>query len=442
MNFIDLFAGLGGFHQAMQRLGHTCVYASEKKQGLAELYEQNYGIKPNRDIQSVFPNSIPDHDILCAGFPCQPFSKAGKQEGLEDENNGSFFDKIVEILRAKKPQYFILENVRNIESHDSYKTWDYIMVRLEELGYSIDRSVLSPHLFNIPQHRERLFIVGSLSGLDHFNWPEQQKLNTSTSDYLVKNNNHRKIEEEKVYVMNLWQEFLDRLPKSEKIPGFPIWAMEFGATYPYERKATHLYNSTYLSNFKGSFGESLKGLNLKRKYEVLPSYIHHSHDGKFPHWKKRYIRENRKLYLRNKERLDPVVRKISELPVPSWQKFEWNCSDLPRNISDYIIQFRASGMRVKKTDFFPSLVTTSTQVPIIGWEQRYISVEEGQKIQSFDNIDLPKNVGAAFGALGNAVNTKLVELIAQNLIVDLNMSGSRVDSINYNQVKNSIIGGQ
>ena len=188
MRFIDLFAGIGGFHQALVRLGHECVFASEKKEHLARLYEINYGIIPNRNIRDVNPAEIPDHDILCAGFPCQPFSKAGNQQGLEDENNGSFFDILVDILKHKVPTYFILENVRNIESHDDFKTWNYISEKLGGLGYHIDKNVMSPHQFNIPQHRERLFIIGSLNSLENFSWPERVELTNTIRHFLVNRN--------------------------------------------------------------------------------------------------------------------------------------------------------------------------------------------------------------------------------------------------------------
>ena len=108
MKFIDLFAGIGGFQIALEKLGHECVFASEKRVNLAELYEKNFEIEVNRDITKIEVSDIPSFDILCAGFPCQPFSKAGKQDGLQDERNGSLFDKIVSVLEFHKPKYFIL----------------------------------------------------------------------------------------------------------------------------------------------------------------------------------------------------------------------------------------------------------------------------------------------------------------------------------------------
>lgn len=108
--FIDLFAGLGGFHLALDRLGGTCVFAAEWKEHLRDLYQINFGIRPEGDIRLVDPNGVPDHEVLTAGFPCQPFSKAGEQLGFECTEQGTLFNNVAEVLRAKQPEFFILEN--------------------------------------------------------------------------------------------------------------------------------------------------------------------------------------------------------------------------------------------------------------------------------------------------------------------------------------------
>ena len=121
----------------------------------------------------------------------------------------------------------------------------------------------------------------------------------------------------------------------------------------------------------------------------------------------------------SKKSIDLVLPEIINLHVESWQKFEWNCLDLEKNIWNYIIQFRGSGIRIKRTDFFPSLVTVRTQMPIIGWKKRYISRREGARTQSIpDSIILPATLPAAFKALGNSVNTEIVYAIAKELIND------------------------
>jgi DNA-methyltransferase (dcm) len=151
MRFIDLFAGLGGFHKALHELGHECVFASEIDPTLRSLYFENWGIEAHGDIKKIVEHEIeiiPEHDILCAGFPCQPFSKAGKQLGRED-NRGTLFDEIIKILKYRKPQYFILENVPFIAKHDNEETWKYMETELESAGYIVDKKIYSPQEFGI-----------------------------------------------------------------------------------------------------------------------------------------------------------------------------------------------------------------------------------------------------------------------------------------------------
>ena len=152
LRFIDLFAGLGGFHSALREMGHECVFASELRNDLRKLYAINYpGTRIEGDITKIKPEDIPDHDILCAGFPCQPFSQAGNQMGFEDEGRGNMFYVIRDILREKSPQYLFLENVANLKGHDNGRTWEIIEQELHDVGYDIDEIILSPHQFGIPQ---------------------------------------------------------------------------------------------------------------------------------------------------------------------------------------------------------------------------------------------------------------------------------------------------
>ena len=135
--FIDLFAGIGGFHLAMHELGGKCVFASEWDKDAQKTYEANYGITPFGDITKIDEAEIPAHDVLCAGFPCQPFSKAGKQEGFDDETKGTLFFDIERILRFHHTKYIILENVRNLVAHDNGNTWRTIHTHLVNLGYRL-----------------------------------------------------------------------------------------------------------------------------------------------------------------------------------------------------------------------------------------------------------------------------------------------------------------
>lgn len=166
LKFIDLFAGLGGFHLALEQLGCECVFASEINPDLRQLYERNHGIPCAGDITKVdIKNEIPAHDILCAGFPCQPFSKAGMQGGFEDEQGrGNLFYRIMDILNEHKPEYVFLENVPNLKSHDGGNTYKVISEQLSTL-YDIADDIISPHHFGIPQHRTRIYIVGRLKSL-------------------------------------------------------------------------------------------------------------------------------------------------------------------------------------------------------------------------------------------------------------------------------------
>lgn len=426
MKFIDLFAGLGGFHKALHELGHECVFASELNPLLRETYKDNWGKKINihGDIRKIVKDNIeliPDHDVLCAGFPCQPFSKAGKQLGREDDR-GTLFDEIVKILEIKKPKYFILENVRFIAKHNNEETWRAMKNEFERLGYDVSHKDYSPHDFGIPQHRQRIFIVGSLgsNSLKYFsfdNIDKQKKKVTPIAKFIdLEPVDAKIIPKANQYCIDIWQELINSLPKEVKIPGFPIWGMEFGANYPFEETFPHLLSQKELENFSGNFGISLKGMTKEQQLANLPSYSRV--EEKFPDWKQRYIRQNRNFYDENKKYIQNAVNKIAELPSQSWQKLEWNVGDGERLIKNYILQFRASGIRIKKNDFFPSLVCTNTQIPIIGWQNRYITRKEGLKLQSLTGLKLPDNDNAAFKALGNAVNSKIIKLIASELLVE------------------------
>ncbi|PZW22870.1 DNA (cytosine-5)-methyltransferase 1 [Thermosporothrix hazakensis] len=424
MKFIDLFAGLGGFHLALKRLGHTCVFASEINSNLRKLYEMNYGILPSGDIRTLSLADIPSHDILCAGFPCQPFSKAGDQQGLTCPKWGDLFGYVLRIANLHKPHYLMLENVPNLERHDGGRTWLKMKSDLIAAGYDIREKRLSPHRFGIPQIRERLFIVGSRSGLQSFTWP-QETVHPSLS--IIEALEHdppdaRQLSPQVQQCLEVWQEFLDRFPKSEELPSFPIWSMEFGATYPFEQTTPYALGLKSLRNYKGSHGRLLLDLSDDQIMQALPSHARTEED-RFPRWKIRFIQQNRALYRTHHRWIDKWLPKITQFPS-SLQKLEWNCKGEERRIWKFVIQMRASGVRVKRPTTAPSLIAqTTTQVPIIAWEKRYMTPRECATLQSMQELpNLPSSSEQAFQALGNAVNVNLVEMVARSLLPNDNSS--------------------
>lgn len=167
---IDLFAGIGGIRLGFEAYGCENVFSSEWDKHAQMMYEANFGEKPFGDINLIAPEEIPDHDILLAGFPCQPFSIAGKGLGFAD-TRGTLFFNIEAILRAKKPKAFLLENVKRLTTHDKGQTFAVILDKLKKLGYTVYHKVFNSLDFGVPQKRERIYIVGFLESL-HFKFPK------------------------------------------------------------------------------------------------------------------------------------------------------------------------------------------------------------------------------------------------------------------------------
>ena len=419
MRFIDLFHGLGGFHHALSRLGHECVFASDIDPDLRDIYYKNFSIESSGNIKHVAVEEIPEHEILCAGFPCQPWSKAGKQAGFACPNAGDLFvDDVLRIIRFHRPQYIILENVPNSEMHDGGRTWREMEEQLRHLGYDVRHRRLSPHMFGIPHNRERMFIVASRHQLDALIWPIPDNQPVSIRTVLDENPaDARPIPAQIMDCIQVWQDFLDHFPVELTLPGFPIWSMEFGATYPYEDTIPSVLGPEGLRAYNGNHGVSLANVSAEDMRNHLPSYaMTVEDDGRFPDWKIGYIRQNRALYQAHEQWIDEWMPQILRFP-PSQQKLEWNAGNSERDILKHIIQVRASGLRVKRPTTAPSLVAmTTTHVPIIGWERRYMTPIECARLQSLGELEhLPNVPTRVYTALGNAVNAHVVQLIAAAL---------------------------
>lgn len=164
MKYVSLFAGIGGFDLALNRLGHECVYANEWDSLAADTYEKNFKHRPDtRDIRIVTPEEIPDHELLVGGFPCPDFSIAGDRAGFRGKQ-GDLFYEVLRILKAKRTPYFILENVRGLLNHAKGETFKTILYELGELGYELQWFLLDSQNFGVAQQRKRIFIVGNLRG--------------------------------------------------------------------------------------------------------------------------------------------------------------------------------------------------------------------------------------------------------------------------------------
>lgn len=464
--FIDLFAGLGGFHIALSQLGGKCVFASELKEDLRKLYLINYpemsgdtetGIsKIEGDITKVNLSKIPNHDILCAGFPCQPFSQAGKQEGFDDKGRGNMFDYICKVIVAQKenkPRLLLLENVANLKNHDKGRTWSTIKTRLNELGYDVFVEILSPHQYGYPQHRKRIYIVGirkddvvDKEGGLQFTFPVEHGRSCNIRDIVDENDvNITPLSLKTHYQLKVWQSFIDEIvSRGKEIPSFPIWAMEFGANYPYEEKAPSCLDRADLVGKLGKLGWMIDGPSLKDCIQQLPVYAQTDTQTVFPPWKIRYIHQNRDFYTDNKDWLNVWVDKIKDWDN-SHQKLEWNCGkEEEKTLTNKIIQYRASGIRVKLPTYSPALNLVGTQIPILPWvklpEQciphyseddlskygltredishgRYLSIKEAADLQGMKHLHFDAlSSTRSYEALGNAVNTQVVKKIAEKLI--------------------------
>lgn len=388
LTFIDLFCGIGGFHQALENIGAECVFACDIDEKCREIYQKNYNLSPAADITKVNVCEIPAFDILCGGFPCQPFSKAGFQLGFHDTRGNLFFN-ICEIINHHKPKYILLENVRNLASHDGGNTWRVIRAKLDELGYYTYSApvILNTLHFNIPQNRERVVIMCKRKDLGELpplpNIPKNPKKNLTNSVATIIS--HGAAAENKKYILSgkmkavseIWDKFIKVLIQHNvQVPKFPLW------TDWWDKEFSRTEDSFY------------------KKYTS-------------------WIDKNREFFHKYHEILEPWLRQAREndLWIGAVRKFEWQAGTLldTDGMNTLLWTARGSGIRVKRPDYIPTLVAMS-MIPVYGPENRKLSPRELLRLQSFreDFVYIEKDI---YKQVGNAVNVTMIEKCARFLVL-------------------------
>ena len=388
LKFIDLFCGIGGFHQALTKIGFECVFASDIDENCRKTYKKNYNIQPEGDITKIEIEKIPNFDILCGGFPCQPFSKAGFQKGFNDTRGNLFFN-ICKIVEIHKPMYLILENVRNLASHDNGNTWKVIRNSIKQLGYNTyDEPVLLNVLhFNVPQNRERVVIMckrmdlGELPKLPKIDKNPKKNLTTFIKDIIDEKINGPILTGKMKDVNLIWNNFIQILNENNiDIPKFPIWTDWWDNTFE-ENDEFYLKYKSWIDKNKDFYLEN---------YDILYNWL--SESRKNNNW------------------------------VGAVRKFEWqagNLCDENNNLNKCLWTARGSGIRVKKCDYIPTLVAMS-MIPIYGPKNRKLTSFELLRLQSFNDSFIydEKHI---YKQLGNAVNVKMIEKCARFLIYGENL---------------------
>ena len=381
--FIDLFCGIGGFHQALAALGGKCVLACDIDAKCREVYEANYGLKPEPDVTTLNTTTMPSFDVLCGGFPCQAFSHSGKQLGFAD-TRGTLFLHVARILKDKQPKYFLLENVKNLKGHDGGRTWTVIYNALKEVGYQTYETplVISPHMLGVPQHRERVVIVGIRNDLAPPTLPPFPTLPrpvTHISSILETDATRvdaaTALTASERDVLNLWETFVQYFKAANiKLPTFPLWSDDWDSTH--------------------SISED-------------------------PAWKQRFIQQNRAFYAAHATFLGPWLTAARANPAfrGAKRKFEWQCGAFKPadSLWSLLFQFRPSGIRVKRANYSPALVAMA-QIVYVGEKGRKLTPREVARLQSFpESFRLPSSPSVAYKQFGNAVNVEVIKWAAKHL---------------------------
>ena len=396
--FVDLFAGIGGFHAALEGMGGKCVAAVEIDEKAAAVYERNWGLNPLGDITELANDEhvkIPKHDVLVAGFPCQPFSKSGAQKGM-DETRGTLFWNILRIIEVHKPAMVLLENVRNLAGPRHRHEWDVIIQTLRDEGYRVSSkpAIFSPHLLppelgGRPQVRERVFIAATYAGKDAiFLELEADAVVTHSpkngwdpntwnlKKHLPLLNSRRvagtQLSDDEVLWIDAWDDFVVqmlKIRKGQKLPGFPLWADHW----------------VELSDLKIPTGT--------------------------PSWKVDFLTKNSMFYTEYKTALDKWTAKwgiYSDSFPPSRRKLEWQAQDAT-SLWETVMHFRPSGIRAKKPTYLPALVAI-TQTSIIGSLKRRLSPREAARLQGLpDSFDFGNQRDSlTYKQLGNGVNVGVI----------------------------------
>lgn len=375
--FIDLFCGIGGFNQAMSNIGGKCVFACDIDPHCRETYKNNFKINPHDDIKTIKEHEIESFDMLCAGFPCQPFSKAGKQKGFEDYRGDLFFD-ICRIIREHSPSYLLLENVRNLSSHDSGNSWRKIRSELTSLGYATydNPIILNVLHFNVPQNRERMIIMcirsdlGTLPTLPRIPKKTEIKLTNDLTKIIYNDDETEeyKIKGKQKNTEEVWDRFLKIMTSNNiQMPKFPIW--------------TDWWDNDFVP--------------------TAEFYIKY----------KKWIDNNRWFYIQNKDKLERwlLTSRLETMWVGAVRKFEWQAGTLHKDDSMQTVLWscRGSGIRVKRPNYTPTLVAMNT-TPIYGPESRTLNPREILRLQSFpDNFKFDRK--HIYKQAGNAVNVCMAQ---------------------------------